>query len=175
MVKPRNALILSVLILGLAACGQRDKDVQLRKIKHTGDGPDEFSIIPGKPLQPPEDFSVLPAPTPGGANLTDQNPRGDGVAALGGNPGALVANGISSADGALVNYTGRYGVASNIRQTLRVEDQEVRRRHGRVNILNIGPNDDYTDAYRRQWLDAYGEYERLRRAGVTTPSAPPEQ
>lgn len=166
-------LILFALILGVAACGGRDKDVQLRKIKKTGNGPDEFTIMPGKPLQSPEDFNVLPAPTPGGSNLTDQNPRADGIAALGGNPGALVAGGISAADGALVNYTNRYGVTPGIRQTLRAEDKETRRRHGRVNILNIGPNDDYTNAYRRQWLDAQAEFRRLRRAGVATPSAPP--
>lgn len=173
MTMPR--LVMFVLILGLAACGNKDRDVQLRKIKHTGNGPDEFSIIPGKPLEPPLDFAALPAPTPGGANLTDQNPRGDGIAALGGNPGALVAAGVSSADNALLNHTRRYGVSASIRETLRVEDKETRRRHGRVNILNIGPNDDYSNAYRKQWLDAYGEYYRLRDLGVTIPSAPPEE
>lgn len=168
-------LIAIALILGVAACGSKDKDVQLRKIKHEGNGPDEFSIIPSKPLEAPENFSTLPPPTPGGSNRTDQNPRGDGIAALGGNPGALVASGISSADGALVNHARRYGHNSNIRQTLRIEDQETRRRHGRVNILNIGPNDDYTNAYRRQWLDAQAEFERLRARGVTVPSAPPAE
>jgi len=173
MTMPR--LMMFVLILGLAACGNKDRDVQLRKIKHTGNGPDEFSIIPGKPLEPPTDFAALPAPTPGGANLTDQNPRGDGIAALGGKPGALVAAGVSSADSALLSHTRRYGVSAGIRETLRVEDKETRRRHGRVNILNIGPNDDYSSAYRKQWLDAYGEYYRLRNLGVITPSAPPEE
>lgn len=171
MTMPR--LVMIVLVLGLAACGSRDEDIVLRKIKNTGNGPDEFSIIPSKPLQEPEDFSALPPPTPGGSNLTDQNPRGDGVAALGGNAGALVAGEIPGADSALVNHAGRYGIPAGIRQTLRAEDQKVRRRHGKVNILNIGPNDDYTNAYRRQWLDAYAEYYRLRSRGVTVPSAPP--
>ncbi len=170
MIMPR--LMICLLILGLAACGNKDKDVQLRKIKHEGNGPDEFSIIPGKPLEAPIDFAALPAPTPGGSNRTDQNPRGDGIAALGGNPGALVASGISSADGALVNHANRYGGSAGIRQTLRAEDAEVRRRHGKVNILNIGPNDDYANAYRRQWLDSYAEYRRLRNQGITVPSAP---
>lgn len=173
MTMPRLAIVCLVM-LGLAACGNKDDDFALRKIKHTGNGPDEFSIIPGKPLEPPESFSALPAPTPGGSNRTDQNPRADGVAALGGNPGALVASGISGPDNALVSHASRFGVTAGIRQTLRIEDERTRRRHGRVNILNIGPNDDYTDAYRRQWLDAYGEYYRLRDRGVTVPSAPPE-
>jgi hypothetical protein len=168
-------LIMICLLLGLAACGNRDGDITLTKIKHTGNGPDEFSILPSKPLEPPEDMNVLPTPTPGGSNRTDQNPRADGIAALGGNPGALVAGGISAADGALINHASRYGTNPGIRQTLRVEDEEIRRSHGRVNILNIGPNDDYTNAYRRQWLDAQAEFRRLRSAGVTTPSAPPPQ
>ena len=174
MILPR-LMIVGVLILGLSACGNKDRDIQLRKIKHTGNGPDEFSILPSKPLEPPEDFTLLPVPTPGGSNRTDQNPRGDGIAALGGNPNALVATGVSSADSALVSYAGRYGISSGIRETLRIEDKEVRRRHGKVNILNIGPTDDYTNAYRRQWLNAYDEYYRLRRLGVTVPSAPPEE
>ncbi len=167
-------LIMICLVLGVAACGNRDGDIVLTKIRNTEPGPDEFSILPSKPLQAPEDFNALPPPTPGGSNITDQNPRADGIAALGGNPGALVAEGIGSADGALVSYAARYGITPGIRQTLREEDIEVRRRHGRVNILNIGPNVDYNNAYRRQWLDSYGEYFRLRRAGVTVPAAPPE-
>lgn len=173
MTIPRLVLMM-LLILGMAACGTReDKDIKLTKFKKTGNGPDEFTIIPSKPLQPPEDFNVLPAPTPGGSNLTDQNPRGDGIAALGGNPGALIAGGVSSADGALLSHTSRHGVPGNIRQTLRAEDEKTRRSHGRVNIFNIGPNDDYTSAYRKQWLDAYAEHYRLRRLGVSTPTAPP--
>jgi hypothetical protein len=166
-------IILLTLILGLAACGNRDREVQLRDIRKTGNGPDEFAIIPGKPLQAPEDFAALPAPTPGGSNRTDQNPRGDGIAALGGNPGALVAGAVSSADSALVNHASRYGVAPNIRQTLRVEDNEIRRQHGRVNILRILPADDYALAYRREWLDSQAEFDRLRQRGITVPSAPP--
>ena len=166
-------LLMICLILGVAACGSKDGDIVLTNFKQKGKGPDEFTIIPGKPLQPPADFNVLPAPTPGGSNKTDQNPRGDGIAALGGNPGALIAGGVSAADGALVNHASRYGSNSGIRQTLRTEDVTIRRRHGRVNILNIGPNDDYATAYRRQWLDPYAEHERLRRRGIATPSAPP--
>jgi len=168
-------LIMFLLVVGLAACGNRDRDVVLAKIKNEGNGPDEFSILPGKPLQPPENLNVLPTPTPGGSNLTDQNPRADGIAALGGNPGALVDSGVSAADGALVNHTNRYGISPGIRQTLRVEDIEIRRRHGRVNLLNLGPNDDYVSAYRRQWLDAQAERARLRRLGIRTPSAPPPE
>lgn len=170
-----RVIVIFCLMLGLAACANRSEDFTLSKIRHTGSGPDEFSILPNKPLQEPQDFSSLPPPTPGGANLVDQNPRGDGVAALGGNPAALVAGAIPAADGALVNHASRHGVTPGIRQVLRVEDESIRRRHGRVNIFNIGPIDDYTAAYRRQWLDAFAEHDRLRRAGVSVPSAPPPE
>jgi hypothetical protein len=129
--------------------------------------------MPGKPLQTPEDYAALPAPTPGGPNLTDQNPLADGVAALGGNPAALNVGPVSARDTALVSHAGRFGVNPGIRQVLASEDVEVRRRYGRVNILNIGPNDDYNLAYRRQWLNSQAEAQRLRSLGIATPASPP--
>jgi hypothetical protein len=166
---------LSVLILAMAlpACGSRDREVTLTRFKDTGAGPNEFTIMPGKPLQTPEDYAALPAPTPGGPNLTDQNPLADGVAALGGNPAALNVGPVSARDTALVSHAGRFGVNPGIRQVLASEDVEVRRRYGRVNILNIGPNDDYNLAYRRQWLNSQAEAQRLRSLGIATPASPP--
>ncbi|MCR9113588.1 MAG: DUF3035 domain-containing protein [Rhodobacteraceae bacterium] len=166
---------LSVLILAMAlpACGSRDREVTLTRFKDTGAGPNEFTIMPGKPLQSPEDYAALPAPTPGGPNLTDQNPLADGVAALGGNPAALNVGPVSARDTALVSHAGRFGVNPGIRQVLASEDVEVRRRYGRVNILNIGPNDDYNLAYRRQWLNSQAEAQRLRSLGIATPASPP--
>ena len=119
MTMPRLTLMILIAGIGLAGCSRPGDDVQLRRIKNTDKGPDEFSIIPGKPLEAPENFNILPTPTPGGTNRTDQNPRADGVAALGGNPAALVADGVSSADGALINHAGRFGIPAGIRQTLR--------------------------------------------------------
>ena len=169
-----SRVLMMFLMLGLvSACGNKDKP--LTRIKKTGDGPDEFTIIPGKPLQAPESYAALPTPTPGGSNLTDQNPLADGAAALGGNAAALATAGVPTTDTGLVRHASRYGVNAGIRETLRAEDKEVRRRHGRVNILNIGPVDDYTNAYKRQWLNSDAEFRRLRRAGITVPSAPPEE
>lgn len=167
--------IIAILIasLAIAGCGRGDRDVTLTRIKHKGDGPDEFTVLPTRPLQTPESYNVLPPPTPGAGNLTDPNPVAEGIAALGGNPGATVATGVGRSDGGLLNHARRYGINEGIRQTLAREDSEIRRRHGRVNIFNIGPNDDYTNAYKRQWLDSHAEQRRLQRRGVVTPSAPP--
>ena len=175
MRKSHNVILVTLVALILAGCGSRDKDVQLTRIKSTGNGPDEFTVLPTRPLETPESYSALPAPIPGGANLVDPNPEAEGIIALGGRPGSQSTAGIPSTDGGLVNRTRRYGVSQDIRQTLAAEDVDVRRRHGRVNILNIGPNDDYTNAYKRQWLDSYAETRRLRRAGIVTPSAPPPE
>lgn len=169
----RPAIMVMILAMALSACGSRDGDVKLSRIKNTGNGPEEFNIVPGKPLQAPDSYRALPAPTPGGTNITDPTPRGDSVAALGGNPAALADTGIGRADGGLVNYANRFGSAPGIRQTLAREDAEIRRQRGRVNILNIGINDDYNLAYKRQWLDSRSEAARLRSRGVPTPSYPP--
>ncbi|MEB8389130.1 DUF3035 domain-containing protein [Rhodobacteraceae bacterium KMM 6894] len=172
MTARRNIILIAITTLVLAGCGG-GRDAPLTRNKHKGNGPDEFSILPTKPLQTPESYNLLPAPTPGSANLVDQNPIADGIAALGGNPAATIPAGIGKSDGGLVNHANRYGVNPGIRQTLAQEDAETRRRHGRVNILNIGPNDDYTDAYKRQWLNGQAEQQRMKRSGVVTPSAPP--
>lgn len=165
--------LILVFVMVLSACGNRNKDIQLRRLNDAGNGPNEFAIVPGKPLQEPESFSALPPPTPGGANRTDVSPFADAVSALGGNPRALTLSQPSGNDGALLNHSRRFGVTPDIRATLAQEDINVRRKRGRVNILNIGPEDDYTLAYKRQWLNSRAEDERLRARGINTSSAPP--
>ena len=83
----RAHLVAIVAVLGLAACSERD--ITLHDLRTNSGQPEEFSIVPNKPLQTPESYSALPAPTPGGANRTDQTPLKDAVAALGGNPARL--------------------------------------------------------------------------------------
>ncbi|MCZ7674788.1 MAG: DUF3035 domain-containing protein [Roseovarius sp.] len=171
MTLPRKIIMVG-LVLVLAACS-RDRDTTLTRFQNKGDGPDEFSIVPGKPLQEPESYASLPTPEPGAPNRTDQTPLADGIAALGGNAAATASAGIAPGDAGLVRHAARHGTDPAIRQTLRVEDDKIRRNYGRRNLLRIGPRDDYTQAYKRQWLDEQAERERLRRAGVVTPTAPP--
>ena len=163
-------LIALIAVTGLSAC-DRNRTPTLLNVKSNTDGPDEFAILPQKPLEIPEtlDRANLPTPTPGGTNRTDINPISDAVVALGGNPAA------GSRDGGLVAYTSRYGVTPGIRQSLAAEDLEFRRKNdGRLleRIFNVNV---YYKAYRKQSLDQYRELERLRRAGVRTSSAPPEE
>jgi hypothetical protein len=168
----RGTLALTLCAVLLAACGSRDKEPKLLNIR--SDGPDEFTILPTKPLQAPPDFKSLPPPTPGQSNLTDPSPEADAVAALGGNPGALTRAGIPGADSALVSHAGRNGIQSGIRSDLAAADLEYRRRNdGRLleRLFNINV---YFKAYRPYELDQYAELARLRRLGVKTPAAPPD-
>ena len=166
-------LILVLAVSALSACS-RNKEPRLLNIKSSTEGPDEFAILPNKPLQQPESFSDLPKPTLGGSNRVDATPNQDAIAALGGNPAAVTRGGIPASDTAIIAHSSRYGRAGNIREQLAAEDLAFRqRKDGRVleRLFNVNV---YFRAYRKQSLDKYAELERFRRAGVRTPSAPPD-
>ena len=57
----RKTHVLIGLMVGtlLAACS----DQGIRHLSSNGDGPDEFRIVPSKPLEAPANYSSLPAPT----------------------------------------------------------------------------------------------------------------
>lgn len=159
--------LLTLAAATLTACGAQEPVLfNLRSADRT---PDEFAILPTRPLQTPEDYAALPPPTPGGANRTDPNPQADAIAALGGN----IDRGVG-ADGALVAAATRYGVQRDIRGQLAVEDLDYRRKNdGRLleRLFNLNV---YFDAYAPLSLDQHAELERLRRAGVRTVAAPPD-
>ncbi|MEQ8342176.1 MAG: DUF3035 domain-containing protein [Marinovum algicola] len=166
--------VLLALALGLAACGERD--ITLHELRVRGDGPEEFAIVPPKPLQTPESFDALPPPTPGAANRTDPTPEADAVAALGGD-GARVAPraaGAAAGDGALVSYAARNGVQPGIRAQLAAEDLEFRKRASRF-TWQLMREDKYYDAYERFAIDPYEVLRLFRRAGVRTPAADPTE
>ena len=173
---PRVFILLA--LVALTACGTRQdqgpRDTNLKVLRNPQGTPEEFSILPNKPLQAPEDFASLPQPTPGGSNRTDQTPLKDAVAALGGSPSRLdVQDGIGAGDQALVARASRFGRQPGIRQTLAEEDQVFRERRSLFN-WRLLPEDSYNRAYRNQTLDPYASLDAARRAGLLTPSAPPE-
>ncbi len=167
-----RAIIAVAAMLMLAACGG-DRTPQLMNLRSSGQGPDEFGILPPKPLEMPESLSELPEPTLGGSNRTDPQPLDDAIVALGGKPGA--AGGIPAADGAIYSHAVRFGVEAGIRDTLATEDLQWRRdNNGRIleRLFNVNV---YFKAYRKQRLDQQAELARWRKAGVRTPSAPPRK
>ncbi len=162
----RNAVFVFAALVALGACSSSDPD--LLTGGKSGSGPDEFAILPNQPLTQPESYAGLPEPTPGGSNLTDQDPRAQAIAALGGNPQAGVN------DPSLTAYVTRLGIDPSIRPALAREDLAWRKRNdGRLleKAFNVNV---YFKAYRKMELDQHRELERFRRAGVATPAAPPE-
>ncbi|MBZ4020973.1 pyruvate/2-oxoglutarate dehydrogenase complex, dihydrolipoamide acyltransferase (E2) component [Rhodobacter sp. TJ_12] len=162
-----------VMALALAGCSRSDKTPELMHLRSSTAGPDEFGILPTKPLEMPEDLAQLPDPTPGGTNITDPTPEADAVAALGGNPERLKPNGVPRGDGALLARAGRFGTGADIRDRLAEEDLQYRRDHdGRLleRLFNVTV---YYKAYRPMSLDKAAELERWRKAGARTPAAPP--
>lgn len=166
-----RAIIAAATMITLAACGDKGAP-QLMNLR-SGPGPDEFAIVPPRPLEMPENLAELPEPTPGGFNRTDRNPEAEAVIALGGKPSA--AGGIPSVDSALYAQASRFGVDGGIRATLASEDLQWRRdNNGRIleRLFNVNV---YYKAYRKQRLDQQAELERWRALGVRNPSAPPRK
>jgi hypothetical protein len=133
-----------------------------------GDSPDEFLVLPTKPLEMPENLAALPPPTPGFANRVDPRPESDAVAALTGRPGAAGA----ASGGALIARAGP--VDPQVRGQLAVEDASYRQgNRGRLLERIFGrDNPDWT-TYENMRLDADAEFQRLRAQGVRVPAAPP--
>jgi len=158
-------------MLALAACSSDEP--RLMNLRASGNGPDEFAIVPPKPLETPEDLTALPEPTLGGSNRTDPTPEADAIVALGGRPGT--ATGVPAGDGALVNAASRNGRTDGVREDLAAADLQYRRdNNGRVLERLFGVN-SYFRSYRPQSLDQQAELQRWRRAGARTVSAPPAQ
>ena len=167
-----RTLLAALALAALGACGG-PREPDLLTFARGDEGPEEFGIVPNRPLEAPESYAVLPTPTPGGANRADQTPLSDAVAALGGNP-AAGAGGVPAGDAGLVTYAARGGVDPAIRAELAAADLEFRRdSQGRI-LERLFSVNVYNRAYARFELDQYAELLRWRRAGVRTPSAPPD-
>lgn len=168
MTVARKRLVLGMLALVmLSACGGK------RAVTLRDSGPDEFSVLPSRPLELPEDYAALPEPLRGAPNRADPRPRADAVAALGGNPAELSPDGVAPADQGVVSAASRYGVDPGIRGVLAAEDQNARPRKQRRRRVMSRSLRAKRKAYRKMALDAYAENERFRRLGIGTPSAPP--
>lgn len=168
--RPASRLIVLIaMALSVAACSNKG----LHDFTDASAGPEEFAILPTKPLESPKSFAALPVPTPGSSNLVDPTPKQDAIAALGGKPSRLADKGIPSSDSALVASASRYGVPGNIRQTTTAEDAEYRKRRGRFTNIRLFKTDRYAQVYKRESLDAHKTLNAYRRASRATPTAPP--
>lgn len=133
-----------------------------------GSTPDEFMVLPTKPLEMPQNLASLPPPTPGRPNLVDYRPRTEVIAGLTGRPGP---RGTANAP-AVVARAGP--IDPQIRTTLAVENVEYRRNNRGLLLERLFSRDDEALIYRDMTLDTAAEYQRLRASGVQVPPAPPD-
>jgi hypothetical protein len=160
-------LAVGLTALTLSACGG-ERAPSLMNLRSDTNGPDEFGILPVKPLEMPTDLANLPIPTPNGGNLVDPTPNADAIVALGGKPGSG-----STGDNALISYATRSGVSADIRAALAAEDLQYRRANNGRLLERWFKNNVYFKAYLPQSLDQQKELAKWRARGVGTPSAPP--
>ncbi|MFQ5623204.1 MAG: DUF3035 domain-containing protein [Paracoccaceae bacterium] len=156
----------------LTACSENKKSGLVSKLLGTSKrGPDEFLVLPQKPLEMPADFAKLPEPVPGAGNRVDLHPLEDAQIALAGRP--VATTGISRSDQALLAATGALSVPANIREILAREDAQLRADKPGQFLERLFSQDDEMLTYESMMLDPLAELARLRARGVTTPAAPP--
>lgn len=160
----RAALLLTPMLL--LGCGDGGIAGGLRRSGITSK-PDEFMVLPTRPLEMPENLAALPPPTPGAANRVDYQPHAEAIAGLTGAPGPA-----GNADGAvLVAQAGP--AAPGIRQTLAVEDAEWRAGHRGLLLPRLLSKDREALTYQPMLLNAPETFARMRAQGVQVPAAPP--
>ena len=164
-----NRVLILVASAVIAGCSNQG----LRDLRTNSDGPDEFMVMPVLPLSEPQNYEDLPAPTPGGRNLTDIQPINNAIIALGGRLNSDRGGNIPLSDEALVKYANRVGVLPSIREIIFQEDEAFRKRRGRFSQFQLFRVNRYDQVYAPQILDPFVEKLRFRRSGITVPSAPP--
>ena len=164
--------VTALALLTLAGCGGTENPALMHAAAESR-SPDEFAILPTRPLEMPDRMDSLPDPTPGGTNRADPQPRADIAAALGGSRQAALEGAVPAADGALVSRATRFGTDPAIRDQLAAEDLEFRRANRGRPLERLFAVNVYHRNYRVMALDRYAELERWRARGVQTSAAPP--
>ena len=157
------AMVVAPLALGGCAEGGLAGGLRAAGIQGT---PDEFMVLPTRPLEMPENLSALPPPTPGAVNRVDYRPHQQAVAGLTGRPVVNTASGA-----ALVAAAGPRDPA--IRSELAAEDVEWRATHRGLLLERVFSRDREALVYQQMVLDAPAEFDRMRARGVEVPAAPP--
>jgi hypothetical protein len=167
LVGTATAGMLLAAAVALAGCGDGGLAGGLRAAGVAGK-PDEFMVLPTRPLEMPANLAALPPPTPGRPNRVDYQPIPEAIAGLSGRPGAA-----GNADGsALVAVAGPRD--PSVRAELAAEDAEWRRTHRGRLLERLTARDREALVYRPMVLDAPLEFERMRASGVGVPAASPE-
>ncbi|MEM8572452.1 MAG: DUF3035 domain-containing protein [Pseudomonadota bacterium] len=166
--KAKLTLLLFSLAVMVSGCG--DGVAGFLRSSGATSTPDEFQVLPTRPLEIPDDLAALPVPTPGATNRVQYEPEPLAIAGLTGQEQpARTANGAA--------LLARAGAASNdpqIRATLATEDAAYRANNrGRV-LERWFSNDREALIYRDMTLDAGAVYESMRARGVRVSAPPPD-
>jgi hypothetical protein len=167
--RPIRAISIAGLLLGAFAVGGCAEGGLAANLRSAGVGgsPDEFLVLPTRPLEMPTDLRTLPPPAPGTVNRVDYRPHSEAIAGLTGRTGP-----VGTASGAPL--VARVGAANpEIRVQLAVEDVEWRRTHRGRLLERWFSRDQDALVYRQQALPAPSEFDRMRASGLRVPPAPP--
>ena len=159
-----SGIFVTLFLLG--ACSS--DDARLRDVYDVGTGPEEFAVLPSKPLTIPNNLKDLPVPDLAAGNLADPTPKLDLIEMLGGSIDNSIS--IPAKDKNLLKYVSRAGVDTNIREELAKEDRKFLRRMGVLTSVKLFRVDRYNQIYQKMTLSAPKELERWRSLGVRTPS-----
>ncbi len=155
-------------VTAVAGCGNEGGAAGFLRSAGVGNQtPDEFMVLPTRPLEVPPDMRALPPPTPGAPNRVDIQPRMEAVAALTGRTEPASVSGA-----ALVASAGP--ADPNIRGTVAIEAATFRQENRGLLFERWFSRNLEAVIYDGVILDAAAEYQRLRAAGVAVPPAPPQ-
>ncbi len=166
----KTAIILT-LAGGLSACNRDGNNGRpLLNLRQSAIAPDEFLVVPQKPLETAVDASVLPKPVPGAESRVTIDFEDNLMAALG---GRMRSSGrVPASEAALVSAArSNGGTTANIRDIMRDEDQAFREaRSGKIDRL--AKKRMAVTVYDQMLLDPEAEVLRLQAMGVKTPAIP---
>lgn len=165
----RRLVVAALCGLPLAGCGEGGLAGGLRRAGVVTQ-PDEFRVLPTRPLELPPNLSELPAPAPGTTNRVAYRPRTDAIGALTGQPPAQ-APGAPALVARVAAEAGAVDPA--IRARLANEDVAYRRDNQPRLLERWAGRGQDRIVYGDMALDAEAELQRLRAAGVQVPDAPP--
>lgn len=167
--------IVMILAIGasLSACNRDgNSGRKLVNLRQSAVAPDEFLVVPQKPLETPADLSSLPTPVPGAESRVTIDFEDNLLRALGGRPQS--GGSVPAADLALVNAArANSGATEGIREVMRAEDQAFREARA-ARIERLAKKRKAVTIYDPMLLDPISEVARLQALGVKTPAVPPQ-
>jgi hypothetical protein len=161
---PMALLARACLPLALGGCNGVAGTLRSSGVTST---PDEFMVLPTRPLEMPQNLAALPPPVPGAPNRVDYQPQQIALEGLTGRPGPAATAG----GAALVAAAGP--AQPQIRSVLASEDAEYRATHQGLLLERLFNKNKEVVVYEAMILDPGREYEYLRARGLNQPPAPP--